>query len=81
MIAHNGMKFSTFDQDHDTWAEGNCAVSFLGGWWYELGHTANLNGKFYDFGHWERAKGICWLSFRTHEYSLKHVEMKVRRKD
>jgi len=30
---HNGMKFTTYDQDNDL-ADGNCAPSRCGGWWY-----------------------------------------------
>lgn len=30
---HNGMKFSTYDQDNDM-APDNCAATRVGGWWY-----------------------------------------------
>ena len=30
---HNGMKFSTFDQDNDL-SIANCAYHVLGGWWH-----------------------------------------------
>ncbi len=32
--SHNGMQFSTRDQDHDRYQQGNCAVENRGGWWY-----------------------------------------------
>ena len=30
---HNGMKFTTYDQDNDFFS-GNCAIARGGGWWY-----------------------------------------------
>merc|ERR1711962_1693851 len=54
---HNGMKFSTFDQDHDV-SPGRCAVTFFGGWWYKNCHWANLNGKYFDYQHSEEATGV-----------------------
>ena len=31
---HNGMKFSTPDNDNEKWHGGNCAVRFKSGWWH-----------------------------------------------
>ena len=31
---HNGMKFSTYDQDNDLSSGGNCAPTRGGGWWF-----------------------------------------------
>lgn len=31
--AHNGMKFTTVDQDNDTYSK-NCALTQTGSWWY-----------------------------------------------
>ena len=39
---HNGMKFTTVDQDHDL-SSGNCATSRGGGWWYNDCVFLNLN--------------------------------------
>jgi RNA polymerase-associated protein CTR9 len=33
-VYHAGMKFSTYDMDHDNWHDGNCAESHTGAWWY-----------------------------------------------
>jgi hypothetical protein len=32
---HNGMKFSTFDNDRDVSGKLNCAVELEGGWWFK----------------------------------------------
>jgi len=34
MYYHNGMKFTTHDQDNDLSTTGNCANARRGGWWY-----------------------------------------------
>ena len=46
---HNGMPFSTYDQDHDRNVI-NCAKHYKGGWWYKTCHDVNLNGRLYGFG-------------------------------
>ena len=40
-LYHNGMKFSTPDNDNDH--SGNCAVSFKSGNWFKSCHNINLN--------------------------------------
>ncbi|KFB50576.1 AGAP010774-PA-like protein [Anopheles sinensis] len=35
LIEHNGMKFSTFDQDNDLTEKMNCAESYKGAWWFK----------------------------------------------
>ena len=39
---HNGMKFSTPDNDNDK-SGGNCAVNYNSGWWYNNCHQININ--------------------------------------
>ncbi|TMS22315.1 Microfibril-associated glycoprotein 4 [Larimichthys crocea] len=74
---HNGMKFSTFDKDQDTWPD-NCARKFLGAFWYAGCHHANVNGV-YVWGADETHTGIGvnWL-FKGAYYSLKSISMKIR---
>lgn len=44
---HNGMQFSTPDNDNDKHAD-NCALQDSSGWWMNRCHAANLNGKYYQ---------------------------------
>jgi len=69
------MKFTTYDQDNDPWAGGNCASSYRGAWWHRECHLSNLNGEYNDttFG-----QGINWQTWLGHTYSLKFTEMKIR---
>lgn len=43
---HNGMRFSTYDNDNDNF-EGNCAEQDGSGWWMNRCHAGHLNGKYY----------------------------------
>ncbi|XP_061176978.1 ficolin-1-like [Saccostrea echinata] len=42
---HNGMKFSTKDQDNDI-GRRHCAESYHGAWWYRSCLVSNLNGEY-----------------------------------
>ena len=54
LSAHNGMKFSSYDSDNDTWevSSKNCAVFYKGGWWYHACITSNLNGEYATLLKW-----------------------------
>ena len=71
---HNGMKFSTKDQDNDG-SPDFCAQTYTGAWWYLYCHTANLNGRYGDSTY---GKGINWHTWKGHYYSLKKSSMKVK---
>ena len=75
--SHNGMKFSTKDQDNDSHSSANCAVAFTGGWWYNACHVSNLNGQYLvnSTDH----KGIQWHKTWKLD-TLKFTEMKSRQK-
>ena len=83
----NGMPFSTNDNDNDG-SPTVCTQRYYGAWWYN-GHNActetNLNGIFFtktevdDGIDTVLSRGVTWNSWRGYYYSLKRVEMKVRR--
>ncbi|XP_072230065.1 microfibril-associated glycoprotein 4-like [Leuresthes tenuis] len=79
MFLSRRMKFSTFDKDQDIWSSGNCAKSFLGGWWYEKCHNANPTGV-YRWGADKTlyAVGVDWQRWKGYDYSLKAISMKIR---
>ncbi|XP_036438885.1 fibrinogen gamma chain [Colossoma macropomum] len=82
--SHNGMQFSTADQDNDKY-HGNCAKQDGSGWWMNRCHAAHLNGKYYkggkytakDAGQHGFDNGIIWATWHTRWYSLKQTTMKI----
>ena len=79
MPRHNGMRFSTFDSDHDI-SSGNCAAGFKGAWWYSSCHDANLNGLYLAGHHTTFADGINWYTWHGKYYSLKSSDMKIAKR-
>ena len=86
----NGYAFTTKDRDNDIW-ERNCAIAYLGAWWYTNCHSSNLNGYNYNRGDLPHespkfyAKGIIWrneenVAEQDHYFSWPKAEMKIRRK-
>lgn len=77
--SHQGIKFSTYDQDNDNY-NGNCAQEDKGGWWFNKCHSANLNGMYYPNGHYSAVTddGVIWYTWRGWWYSLKTSIMKLR---
>ena len=87
---HNGMAFSTRDNDNDL-AEENCAEHYLGAWWYDQCHDSNLNGFNYNNGSLPElkpeyyAKGIIWhnaenVPDQDYYFSWPQVSMQIKRK-
>ncbi|XP_063807802.1 ficolin-1-like [Pseudophryne corroboree] len=74
---HNGMNFTTTDQDNDAFPN-NCAQRFKGAWWYNGCHWANLNGQYLPGKHTTFADGINWFTGKGHNYSYRQSEMKIR---
>lgn len=80
MKGHDKHKFSTKDQDNDSYAT-SCAEQFKGGWWYNSCHTANLNGLYLRGKHESFADGVNWHSWKGHNESMDTVEIKIRPKN
>jgi len=79
---HNGQKFSTYDADNDIKNSANCASTYRGAWWYSDCHNSNLNGEYRWYGETvPYARGVIWKTYKDYYYSMKSVEMKVRRKE
>nr|XP_034328004.1 ryncolin-1 [Crassostrea gigas] len=75
----NGMKFSTKDQDNDTWKD-NCAVSVKGGgWWFGACLNCDLNGLYRPSasGTW---LCVSWYKFGNEHRGLKTASMMIRSK-
>eukprot|EP00105_Crassostrea_gigas_P034561 XP_019918709.1 PREDICTED: ryncolin-1 [Crassostrea gigas] len=75
---HNGLKFSTKDQDNDTWKD-HCAVSFKGGWWFGACLTCDLNGLYRPSasGTW---LCVSWSKFGKENRGMKTASMMIRSK-
>lgn len=76
MAGHNGMKFSTKDNDQDTWGS-HCSQRYQGAWWFEDCHAANLNGL-YGYGINDNT-GNRWNGF-SGANSLRASKMMIRKK-
>ena len=78
MAWHNGMMFTTRDQDNDL-RSFNCAGRYDSAWWYKGCYTCNLNGPYVS-----RASGATWAAIHWGNYAssafayLKFTEMKIR---
>ena len=75
---HNNQQFSTKERDNDG-ARGNCANTYLGGWWYRSCYDANLNGKYFRNGWgYYHIGNVIWLHWKHYRHALKAVKMKIR---
>ena len=77
----NSRHFSTKDRDQDIDSNSNCAEIFKGGWWYANCHSANPNGLYLGGATDQYATGIVWNLWRGLHYSLKKMEIKIRKKN
>ena len=74
----NGMQFSTRDNDNDSHAGGNCALSYYGGGWHTACLTSNINGHNYNSMTSPYAKGIVHNPYRTYFHSMKSAHLALK---
>ena len=73
----NGGKFTTKDQDNDTWSK-NCAVVYQNPGWQKACMEASLTGPYKKGALKTDWIGLVWKHWKGHKYSLKQLEMKMR---
>ena len=76
---HNGMRFSTRDNENDLRSGNNCAQQYTGAWWYNACYRSNLNGRYIFNTSTENPQGIVWWHWKNARISLQFTEMKTRR--
>ncbi|XP_039265138.2 microfibril-associated glycoprotein 4-like isoform X1 [Styela clava] len=81
MAYHNGMPFSTRDQDNDKWSL-HCGDFTRGGWWFKSCMHSHLNGNYNGEGD-SRAgpAGLYWHHWKGSGHSLGGTEMMFRKSD
>lgn len=72
---HNGLMFSTPDNDNDKWSQYHCAKEWEAGWWFTNCWFTILNGPYYNKSN-VSYRGISWNEWK-HE-QLRRTEMKIR---
>ncbi|XP_019621184.1 PREDICTED: angiopoietin-related protein 7-like [Branchiostoma belcheri] len=81
MLYNNMEMFSTVDRDNDRQSSGHCSLERgQGGWWFDSCGASFLNGRYlgncgYSCPHFQ---GVLWYYWRSLNYSLKFVSMKIR---
>ncbi|XP_053678462.1 fibrinogen-like protein A [Anopheles nili] len=71
---NRGMEFSTYDQDHDQYADVNCALRTAAGWWHRSCTRINLNGM---YGNESGVRFAYWLDW-LHLQGLKRTRIMIR---
>ncbi|XP_061176962.1 fibrinogen C domain-containing protein 1-B-like [Saccostrea echinata] len=76
---HNGMRFSTKDQDNDIKSDGSCSILRHGAWWYKNCLHSNLNGQYAQsaLSGWEYPVWEHW----KYDEALKKTVMMIRYKN
>lgn len=73
------MKFTTWDQDNDILAIGNCAYYKKSGWWHVNCTCANVNGLYLAGVTTLNNEGVTYGYWRGWYYSMKSTQLMVRR--
>ncbi|XP_060575486.1 ryncolin-1-like [Ruditapes philippinarum] len=75
---HDGMEFSTKDNDNDN-LSGHCASMYKGAWWFNYCFASHLNGLYSQKATCtEEWNCIIWNSWKGSQTSIKFTEMKLR---
>ena len=77
LAVHNGMKFSTRDQDNDNKSGGSCSQDSHGAWWYTGCLYSNLNGKYLGTATKDIISNM-WYHWKYSSESLKTTRMMIR---
>ncbi|ELU02616.1 hypothetical protein CAPTEDRAFT_146055, partial [Capitella teleta] len=80
LAVSNGAQFTTSDADHDISHSANCAVRHHGAFWYVSCSNASPNGLYLGGEYSGDIRGVIWLGFKGSRYSLKSIQMKLRKK-
>ena len=83
MAFHNGVHFSTYDQDNDKWNDNSCAYTYQGGWWFKNCYRTNPNGPHNTPslpGVSQTEAKIIWYDGTSYQ-QLSSMEMKIRVKN
>ncbi|XP_056016811.1 uncharacterized protein LOC125673511 [Ostrea edulis] len=73
---HNGMKFSTKDQDNDKYS-GSCATLYKAAWWYNQCYNSNLNGQYANSAV-VSDKYLNWYFWGNKYEALRRTSMMIR---
>ncbi|XP_078339116.1 uncharacterized protein LOC111105325 isoform X1 [Crassostrea virginica] len=76
LVYHNGMKFSTRDQDNDKSGK-SCSQTYHGAWWYNDCHHSNLNGKYMGTAT-NAGNSNSWYHWKNKHESLQTTRMMIR---
>ena len=80
MYLHDGMRFSTRDDDNDLGPTYSCAIGHTGAWWYRGCYVSNLNGRYFQTAV-NNDDGITWYEYKQNFVVLKFTEMKTRHRN
>ncbi len=71
--------FSTFDEDNDDWS-GNCARTYISGWWHKECYWGQLNEPYCIHGSDppQYGIGIIWRGWKDEYYSMKYARMRIK---
>ncbi|KAK3086207.1 hypothetical protein FSP39_015207 [Pinctada imbricata] len=75
LAKHNGMMFSTPDQDNDKWPNYHCGREWQAGWWFNNCWFAFLNGPYYNNTRIQY-RGISWNDWKPEQ--LARTKMMIR---